>query len=95
MRSLITLTHRTVEHTDPEAAGFTDGFWWTITSPHHPVGYIESAAATRDAAEAFARAALPDSVRAEDIDVLGEDELMARAADEQRVASLIAGWAKA
>ena len=42
---------RTVEHTDPDAAGFTKGYVWTVTDR---LGEFSSACATKDEAVEYA-----------------------------------------
>jgi hypothetical protein len=56
MPALITITHRTVEHADPKAAGFVNGYWWTLShdNPLYPA-YVESASPTAQASELYAR----------------------------------------
>lgn len=91
MPCLITITHRTVEHNDPEAAGFTDGYWWTLTTDDE-LPNAESAAATAEAAEEFARRCAQGRgyLEEDDITILTEGKLLKRKADEARVEALIA-----
>lgn len=88
MSILITVTHRTVEHTDPDAAGFVDGWWWTVETDH---GLFESATPTKEQSEKYARGIVashhPD-VDPDDIEVVYGDELHPRRKDEARVEKL-------
>jgi hypothetical protein len=96
-RCLITVTHRKVEHNDPEAAGFTDGYWWTFTDEHVIRGLVprpESATAAYDDALAIARdVALALGYGDLEIDLQDGDELLDRADDETRVTGFIDAWA--
>lgn len=97
MPALITITHRTVEHNDPDAAGFINGFWWTLShdNPLFPP-YIESASATAEESEAFARGVADIYGFAdEDITVVSDNKLLKRKGDEARVEALIAEHAPA
>lgn len=92
MPALITITHRTVEHTDPEAAGFTDGYWWTLShdNPLFPA-YTESAAPTAEQSEAYACALAETYGFTDDsITVASDDNLLKRRGDEKRVKALTA-----
>jgi hypothetical protein len=51
----VKLTKREIEHRDPDAAGFTTGWWWSIDVEN--AGHVESGAPTRDAALQAAAAA--------------------------------------
>jgi hypothetical protein len=89
MRCLVTITHRTVEHTDPEAAGFVDGYWWTVSPTS--VGLVESATASTEASEACARlVAEAHEYHPDDVDIVKGLDLMSRVADENRVAQMVA-----
>ncbi len=89
-RALITITHRTVEHHDPDAAGFVDGFWWTVTTDDG-LPYVESASASADDSETFAREiARGRGCMDDDITVVSDDRLLKRKGDEARVEALIA-----
>lgn len=53
MACTITLTKRTIDHEDAEAAGFTDGYWWTVDCEPHESSELlhnEGGAQTRDIA---------------------------------------------
>lgn len=89
MNAFVTLTHRSIEHTSPDAAGFVDGWWWTSTTD---AGRFESGAATADAAEASARAYTERSMPGSDVIVFRAADLMGRAEDEARVAAAVAEW---
>lgn len=87
-RAFITITHRSVEHTDPDAAGFVDGYWFTV-SDHF--GLVESACATADKARAFAVDVAHRHGYADDQIAVVEDlKLLGRGADEARVERMIA-----
>lgn len=92
-RCLITITHRTVEHTDPDAAGFVDGYWWTVTDESErgkQYGRIESAAPTAELAEGYARQVATDHGYPDElIDVVVDGKLLKRKGDEKRVEKLI------
>lgn len=50
----IEITQRLIDHHDPDAAGFTQGWWWRVETP---LGVFESGAATKAEAQAAAEAA--------------------------------------
>lgn len=90
MRALITITHRTVEHNDPEAAGFVNGYWWTLTDDS-PFGYVESASASAEVSEEFARGIAHSRGYTDDeVTVVIDGKLLKRKGDEARVVALIA-----
>lgn len=64
----ITLTRKRVHHEDDEAAGFTRGYWWTLTDRH---GTTESGARTKaQAREAALRAARAHGYTDDEVEVL-------------------------
>lgn len=55
MTAKITISRKqAIEHNDPEAAGWTRGYWWTVSDPDGNL-LIESGSPTRADAEAAAR----------------------------------------
>lgn len=47
---------RTIEHDDPDAAGFTRGYWWEVDTGTDEFGTIASGCETREEAVDRARA---------------------------------------